>query len=385
MIDCGLHRPGARRLRPQMPTRRAIVKAEEQRAQFLRLFPKEGWPAMTLDRYALGQADHPDNFCRWMEFVTTELGSIRGGSARKHLIYFQAARASGGSTTSSSRASSEAWEAVHKGFVDAIAPRRGRGMGARSSRSRLFVGGRALAEQDALDLLPRRAASDQLADAPAPLPAGSLESPGRRPGARHHDAQPAAARGSPRRAASSTGWTTKQMERLLYSSELDPFMAQPPERPNRRRGATSSHQTLERGRRRPARSAPRRTRIRPGKLLDESAGNMTQEQVRERYSSSSTLTSATASASDARFSPAFVGQTANALVGEPRELQQLDRARCGGGPTRSVPTPSARCFQDRKLLPSAGTSYPTMLAVPADPETVGRLAAASPTGASAAD
>ena len=26
-----------------------------------------------------------------MEFVTTELGSIKGGSARKHLIYFQKA------------------------------------------------------------------------------------------------------------------------------------------------------------------------------------------------------------------------------------------------------------------------------------------------------
>ena len=67
-----------------------ITKATQQLADVLERFPKSGWPAMTLDRYALGQADHPDNFCRWMEFVTTELGSIRGGNAKKHLIYFQA-------------------------------------------------------------------------------------------------------------------------------------------------------------------------------------------------------------------------------------------------------------------------------------------------------
>lgn len=35
----------------------SIVKAEELRAQFLSLFPKDGWPTMTLDRYALGQEE----------------------------------------------------------------------------------------------------------------------------------------------------------------------------------------------------------------------------------------------------------------------------------------------------------------------------------------
>jgi 5-methylcytosine-specific restriction enzyme B len=68
----------------------SISKAEEQRAQLLELFPKEGWASITLDRYALGQAEYPDNFCRWMEFATPELSSIRGGNAKKHLIYFQA-------------------------------------------------------------------------------------------------------------------------------------------------------------------------------------------------------------------------------------------------------------------------------------------------------
>lgn len=68
----------------------AAVRADQQRTEVLQLFPKEGWPEMTLDRYALGQADHPDNFCRWMEFVTKDMGSIRGGVARKHLIFRRA-------------------------------------------------------------------------------------------------------------------------------------------------------------------------------------------------------------------------------------------------------------------------------------------------------
>src|SRR5204863_4282642 len=90
----------------------SIVKAEEQRAQFLALFPKDSWPDMTLDRYALGQANHPDNFCRWMEFVTTELGSMRGGNAKKHLIYFQAATGQWWFNDKRYGGIEEAWQAV---------------------------------------------------------------------------------------------------------------------------------------------------------------------------------------------------------------------------------------------------------------------------------
>lgn len=67
-----------------------LAKADDDRRQLLERFPRESWPQMTLQRYALGQADQPDSFCRWMEFVATTFSSIRGGSARKHLIYFQA-------------------------------------------------------------------------------------------------------------------------------------------------------------------------------------------------------------------------------------------------------------------------------------------------------
>src|SRR4051794_37336766 len=67
-----------------------VAKGEEQRAGLARRFPKDAWPQMTLERYALGQQDQPDSFCRWMEFVSRGFSSIAGGSARKHLIYRQA-------------------------------------------------------------------------------------------------------------------------------------------------------------------------------------------------------------------------------------------------------------------------------------------------------
>ena len=97
-----------------------IVKVEELRRQFLALFPKNGWPSMTLDRYALGQPDHPENFCRWMEFVTTELGSMKGGSARKHLIYYQKAAGEWWFDKKLYSSPEEAWQSIHQGFLDAL-------------------------------------------------------------------------------------------------------------------------------------------------------------------------------------------------------------------------------------------------------------------------
>lgn len=97
-----------------------VEKAEDQRVQLLARFPKDGWPEMTLDRYALGKPDHPDNFCRWMEFVTADMGSIKGGSARKHLIYYQAEAGRWWFNEKLYPNVEEAWNAVHTGFLKAI-------------------------------------------------------------------------------------------------------------------------------------------------------------------------------------------------------------------------------------------------------------------------
>ncbi len=65
----------------------AVQRAEEQRRQMLERFPIDHWPEMRLEEYALGQEDSEDTFCRWMEFRVKGLGSIRGGSASKLVIY----------------------------------------------------------------------------------------------------------------------------------------------------------------------------------------------------------------------------------------------------------------------------------------------------------
>ena len=97
-----------------------VLKAEEQRSQLVERFPKEAWSTMTLDQYALGQPDHQDNFCRWREFITSDFSSIRGGSARKHLIYFQAKAGKWWFDHKLFESVEDAWEGVRRGFIDAI-------------------------------------------------------------------------------------------------------------------------------------------------------------------------------------------------------------------------------------------------------------------------
>ncbi|MGW1170871.1 AAA family ATPase [Streptomyces sp. NPDC002550] len=64
--------------------------AEDERKQVLSLFPLEAWRTLPLERYALGQAAPAGSgptYCRLMEFGTPRLGSIKGGSAAKHIMY----------------------------------------------------------------------------------------------------------------------------------------------------------------------------------------------------------------------------------------------------------------------------------------------------------
>ncbi|MFD7775704.1 McrB family protein [Streptomyces sp. NPDC059753] len=64
--------------------------AEDERKEVLSRFPLEEWARLPLERYALGQAAPPGSgptYCRLLEFLTPNLGSIRGGSAAKHIVY----------------------------------------------------------------------------------------------------------------------------------------------------------------------------------------------------------------------------------------------------------------------------------------------------------
>jgi 5-methylcytosine-specific restriction enzyme B len=97
--------------------RLAAERAEALRRSIVERFPLEQWPVLPLERYALGGDDH-DNFCYVMEFEARALGSISGGSSRKHAIY---RTRSGDWYYDNSYPSVEAaWEAVRGAFVEAF-------------------------------------------------------------------------------------------------------------------------------------------------------------------------------------------------------------------------------------------------------------------------
>ena len=69
------------------PTNPVAEGYRSQRAEILKRFPRDKWPEMRLDDYALGQPAVEDTYCRWLEYKSHWMGSIRGGSAKKLIIY----------------------------------------------------------------------------------------------------------------------------------------------------------------------------------------------------------------------------------------------------------------------------------------------------------
>ena len=98
--------------------RENVELAERERLAIVERFPLADWPTMPLERYALGTPQSADSFCRWMEFATPHLASIKGGSALKHMIF----RRANGDWYFERKYSSveEAWQSVRAGFVEAF-------------------------------------------------------------------------------------------------------------------------------------------------------------------------------------------------------------------------------------------------------------------------
>lgn len=97
-----------------------IATAEQQRAEVLQRFPLEAWPDLPLERYALGQEDSHDTYCYWLEFGTSQMGSIGGGSASKHIIYKHKNKP-GWYFSAEYSDVSQAWVAVRSAFVEMFA------------------------------------------------------------------------------------------------------------------------------------------------------------------------------------------------------------------------------------------------------------------------
>ncbi|MGA4839291.1 McrB family protein [Streptomyces sp. G45] len=105
-----------------------LAEMNAQAEEIRRAFPWEDWPTLPLDRYALGLGDSAQTkpYCYVLEFGSNALGSIAGGSARKHLLYW---REQDSRWWHDSRYGGveEAWEAVRAGIVEAVtAAREGR-------------------------------------------------------------------------------------------------------------------------------------------------------------------------------------------------------------------------------------------------------------------
>ncbi|MEV0740347.1 AAA family ATPase [Streptomyces sp. NPDC050549] len=68
----------------------AAARAEVERLGAVEQFPLKIWADLRLEQYALGPAAYRNpsySFCRLMEYGTNTIGSIRGGSAAKHILY----------------------------------------------------------------------------------------------------------------------------------------------------------------------------------------------------------------------------------------------------------------------------------------------------------
>lgn len=94
--------------------------AEGERADLLKRFPQEHWPEMELADYALGQEDSSGTYCRWIEFRAVHLGSIRGGSSRKLIIYKRKNRPGWHYDEVAFDSVEEAWVNVRGQFVAAM-------------------------------------------------------------------------------------------------------------------------------------------------------------------------------------------------------------------------------------------------------------------------
>lgn len=96
-----------------------VHEADAQRAETLRRYPRERWPQMALEEYAQGQDGHPENFCRWIERQTDQMGSFGGGSARKLIIYKHRDKP-GWYYPPQYADERDAWRAVRDAFVSAF-------------------------------------------------------------------------------------------------------------------------------------------------------------------------------------------------------------------------------------------------------------------------
>ena len=102
------------------PLAAEVAGAEAERADLLQRFPREGWETVALADYAIGQEDSANTLCRLLEFQTPHMGSIRGGSARKLIIYKHKNKPGWYYPAPDYSDENDAWENVRAAFIRAF-------------------------------------------------------------------------------------------------------------------------------------------------------------------------------------------------------------------------------------------------------------------------
>lgn len=98
-----------------------VAQAERECQEVATTFPLSDWPALPLERYALGQGSSQETFCWKLEFGAPAAGSIKGGNAGKHLIYYRQRDGQWWFNHTLYQDHNQAWQAVRAGFNEAFA------------------------------------------------------------------------------------------------------------------------------------------------------------------------------------------------------------------------------------------------------------------------
>lgn len=97
-----------------------LQECEAKRREIVQRFPLAQWSSLPLERYALGLPQSEDSFCNWLERKSPELGSIRGGSARKLLVFKRRNKPGWHFNKELFKNEQEAWTSVRSAFVQAF-------------------------------------------------------------------------------------------------------------------------------------------------------------------------------------------------------------------------------------------------------------------------
>ncbi|MCK8825246.1 McrB family protein [Fuchsiella alkaliacetigena] len=65
-----------------------FIEKDKLRKEFVDKFPLEEIKDLSIEQYALGLENKEESLSWWIEYNTNELGSIKGGNAGKHKVYF---------------------------------------------------------------------------------------------------------------------------------------------------------------------------------------------------------------------------------------------------------------------------------------------------------